>query len=302
VRGTRDGKLCALGYGLVSSANLDPIEKKPLYHFRPGSAIFSIGGWGCNLGCRFCQNWTISQEAPAADGRIQNPARVVDAARKAKSIGVAYTYNEPVVGFEFVMDCAAPARTAGLANVLVTNGYVNQEPARELLALVDAINLDIKSMDDAFYRAQCGGTLEPVLAFAVEAVRFRTHLEITNLVIPGLNDGIGVVRSLAKWIRANLGRGVPLHLSAYYPRYKCDAPATPPSSIERFRKACREELDYVYCGNVVTGEGHDTECPGCGNILVHREGYTTVVRGLKGLSCGSCGRLADLVTSGNASA
>lgn len=296
VRRAEEGKLLCAGYGHVSSASLDPVEKKPFYHFHPGRSIFSVGGWGCNLTCRFCQNWSISQGFAESIG-IQTPESVLSAARKTPSIGVAYTYNEPIVGFEFVMDCSLLVRAAGLLNVLVTNGYVNLEPAREILGVTDAVNLDIKSMDEEFYRNHCGGSLKEVLSFAEETVRAKTHLEITNLIIPGLNDAVDTVRSLATWIREHLGRGVPLHLSAYHPQYKCNAPATPFATMEMAYDVCRRELDYVYLGNVAGRMGQDTACPTCGTSLIQRSGYRVSVTGLRGSACASCGRNADLVIS-----
>ena len=236
VRTVSGGKLNAAGYGLVSSVALDPIEKKPLYHFHPGSAIFSIGGWGCNFACPFCQNWTISQQA-MLDSESMTPAGVV--ARAAGSVGIAYTYNEPLVGIEFVMDCAESARGAGLVNVLVTNGYIEPGPAAELLPLVDALNVDIKSMDEAFYRSQCRARLGPVLDFAVQARAAGAHLEITNLVIPGLNDRPMLIEKLATWIGANLGSETPLHLSAYRPQYRMKNPSTTAASPSTSQQTSR---------------------------------------------------------------
>ncbi len=249
VRGVREGELKALGYGKVSSAHLDPIEKKPLNDFFPGSMIYSIGGWGCNLSCAFCQNWSISQEFHD-ESRVYEPADIVDEAKASGSIGIAYTYNEPLISFEFVRDCAQLARSAGLVNVLVTNGYINTEPASELLSLVDALNIDIKSMDPEFYKTHCGGELNPVLDFAVQANAAGCHVEITNLVIPGLNDSDDLFVSLADWIYDNLGAEVPLHLSAYHPQYKMVVNRTPPETLLNARDLCEQRLKHVYLGNV----------------------------------------------------
>ena len=294
VRGVRDGRLTALGYGLVSSAGMDPIEKKPLYHFRPGSAIFSVGGWGCNFACAFCQNWTISQQL-VARREHHAPEEIVRSGATGGSVGVAYTYNEPLVGFEFVRDCSRLARDAGLANVLVTNGFIREAPAAELLALIDALNIDIKSMEDAFYREHCRGRLEPVLAFARQAVAARCHVEITNLLIPGLNDGDERVAQLARWVARELGAGTPLHLSAYHPQYKLERPSTPVDTLVRAFHVASEHLEYVYLGNVVSAEGRDTACPGCGGMLVRRRGYSTRVVGISSGACHQCGRAADFV-------
>jgi len=296
VRARRGGSLAAEGYGLVSSVNLDPIEKKPLYHFMPGEAILSIGGWGCNFACAFCQNWSISQRVENGGSRYA-PEEIVAAAPARGSRGIAYTYNEPLVNAEFVLDCAVRAAEAGLANVLVTNGYVLPEPASELLPLTDALNIDVKSMDDAFYRRHCRGGLQPVLDFAVQAAGAGCHVEITNLVIPGLNDDAQGLEALARWVAEHLGRGAPLHFSAYRPMYKMRAPATPADALERAREIGRRWLDYVYIGNVVSAEGRDTLCPGCGAVLVSRRGYAGEMRGVRNGVCAACGRAADVITS-----
>lgn len=290
---TAEGLLAA-GYGQISSAHVDPIEKKPLYHFHPGAAIFSIGGWGCNFGCVFCQNWSISQEARLRGAPVP-PERVVEEARSAGSRLVAYTYNEPLVGFEYVRDCSRLVRQAEGQNVLVTNGYVEEGPAAELLPLIDALNVDIKSIEDAFYRKQCRGTLEPVLRFCRQAVAAGCHVEITNLVIPTLNDAPGQVGRLAAWVAENLGVRTPLHLSAYHPDYRSGIEATPSDTLSRGRAEALRHLTYVYMGNVRLAEGQDTTCPGCGQLLVERRGYTTRIRGLEGSACARCGRQADFV-------
>jgi pyruvate formate lyase activating enzyme len=290
VRAVRNGALVAAGYGQVSSAHLDPIEKKPLYHFMPGRPIFSVGGWGCNFACSFCQNWTISQER-RLDGERVAPEAVVEAAGRNGSVGIAYTYNEPLINIEYVMDCARLVRAAGLANVLVTNGYVNPGPAAELLPLVDAINLDIKSLDDSFYREQCRGTLRPVLDFAVQSVRAGCHVEITNLLIPKLNDDDDQVRRLARWVASHLGKATPLHLSAYHPDYKLDLPSTPAATLARAFSVASAELTYVYLGNARTDQGRDTLCPGCGAVLVQRRGFEARAVGLSSAgACAACGR------------
>ena len=293
-RGVRNGSLEALYYGVVSSAGLDPVEKKPLYHFHPGGTILSIGGWGCNLGCEFCQNWTISQQA-GEGGKSFTPSHVAADAVKLESVGIAYTYNEPLVGYEFVRDCAVEVREAGLANVLVTNGFLERVPAEQILPLVDALNIDIKSMDDEFYRKTCHGRLDPVLRFSERAVRAGCHVEITNLVVPGLNDGEERFAKLAEWIRVNLGRKTPLHLSAYHPQYKMDREATPVDMLELAHGVCRQSLDYVYVGNVRTGSGQDTACPGCGAVLIARRGYHAEIRGIEHGACRGCRRAADVI-------
>jgi pyruvate formate lyase activating enzyme len=294
VRRLESGELKAVGYGLVSSAAMDPIEKKPLYHFCPGTMIFSVGGWGCNFACRFCQNWTISQRAEES-GRRYGPRDIVAAAQREGSSAIAYTYNEPLVGLEFVRDCAALAAEQGLANVLVTNGYVLPEAAAAVLPFVQALNLDIKSMDEGLYREQCHGSLKPVLDFACQARAAGCHVEITNLVIPGLNDDDSGFAALAAWMAEHLGAAAPLHLSAYRPEFRMQIPPTPAATLDRARGICRKHLQYVYVGNVVTGSGQNTECPGCSATLVARSGYATRVVGIRDGACARCGRRADLV-------
>ena len=293
-RVVRDGELLASCYGIISSAALDPVEKKPLYHFYPGRMIYSIGGWGCNFECSFCQNWTISQQVDR-EGRSYSPDRAVREAVRLKSIGIAYTYNEPLVGFEFVRDCAEEAKRAGLVNVLVTNGYVVEKPAAELIQFIDALNIDIKSMDDGFYRETCHGRLEPVLNFARQSSDAGCHVEITNLVIPGMNDETGNFEKLACWICDNLGRKTPLHLSAYRPEYKLRTGSTSTALLEKGHDICRRYLDYVYVGNVQTDTGQDTACPECSALLVKRRGYLTDVSGIENGKCTHCRRPADFV-------
>ena len=285
-------ELKAESYGRISSAGLDPMEKKPLYHFCPGRQVFSIGGWGCNFGCSFCQNWTISQQF-LQDEPERSPGDVVRLA--SGSVGMAYTYNEPIIGYEFVRDCAVLARREGFANVLVTNGYIRPSPAAELIPLMDAMNIDIKSMDEDFYRRQCRGTLQPVLDFAVQAVQGGCHVEITNLLIPGLNDTQDHVGRLARWMKDHLGPAVPLHLSAYRPMYKMKVEATSADIVRRARDVARRELLYVYVGNLPDSEGCDTACPGCGKLLIERRGYRTALRGIRDGQCAGCGRMTEIV-------
>jgi len=294
VRGVRDGRLKALGYGVISSAHIDPVEKKPLYHFHPGAPVYSIGGWGCNFGCVFCQNWSISQRMEY-HGTMHLPGELIPKAAETGCELIAYTYNEPLVGFEFVRDCCVLARERRLKNILVTNGYIDPVPAKELLPLVDALNVDIKSMSEDFYRRQCKGSLAPVLEFTRMARETGCHVEITNLVIPGLNDGDEAFETLARWIAGTLDERVPLHLSAYHPDYKASFPATPPSLLIRAATLCRRFLKYVYIGNVMLGEGQATICPGCGHPLIAREGYQIYAEGIRNGECRHCGRKADVI-------
>ncbi len=271
VRGVRDGEAVALGYGQVSARHLDPIEKKPLYHFYPGTRILSIGGWGCNFRCRYCQNCQIAQVVPEFDERqAVSPEEIVRAALACGSIGVAYTYNEPLIGYEFVCETACAVHEAGLVNVLVTNGYMNPEPATKLLRVIDAVNTDIKSFRDAFYREQCGGRVEPVLSFARQVAQAGVHQEITMLIIEGLHDLPDEVDALSQWMAEALGRNTVLHLTAYYPACQTTLPATSAKVLLEARAVALQRLPHVYIGNVPLREGTDTHCPNCGTLLIRR--------------------------------
>lgn len=284
VRQNRGGTLYALTYGRVAAVQLDPIEKKPLYHFHPGTQILSVGSIGCNFRCGFCQNWhLVLGEASLSPVEIPE---LVRAAGESGSIGIAYTYNEPLIGFEFVRDCAREFREAGMANVLVTNGFVSPAPLAELLPLVDAMNIDLKSMDPEFYRRICGGTLSPVLETIRTAAR-SVHIEITNLLVTGENDSEEAVRKVVDFVAAT-DPEIPLHLSRYFPQHRFTAPPTPPAQLEAAYGIARERLPYVYVGNFHLAGSEDTRCPGCGAVAVRRLGYRTSVTGLAGNRCASC--------------
>lgn len=285
-RVNHDGTLYSEIYARVTSVALDPIEKKPLYHFHPGSTIYSMGTVGCNFACQFCQNWQISQVE--ADTEELPPAVAVEQAIGAGSVGIAYTYNEPSIWIEYVLDTAKLAHARGLKNVLVTNGYISPEPLRDVLNYIDALNIDIKSMEDEFYQKLCKARLQPVLD-ATKLANERALVEVTNLVIPGWNDKDEHFARLRDWIAAELGPDTPTHLSAYFPRYKLKAPPTPVSTLQRAYEVCREKLHFVYLGNVGGRTGADTLCKNCGSTLVRRVGYSTEVVGLRGGKCSNCG-------------
>lgn len=277
VRKNVGGTLQATTYSEVTSVCLDPIEKKPLYHFHPGTNILSIGTNGCSFACPFCQNWEISQSRCPTS--TLTPEQLVPMAQKHDSIGVAYTYNEPLVWFEYLIDAMPKVREKQLKNVLVTNGYINPEPLERLLAYVDAMNIDIKSIEESFYKKLCKAKLQPVLDTCVRA-RKTCHIEITNLVIPEENDREANFEVLGKWMADNLGDDTPLHLSAYYPRYRFKAPPTPVGTLQRAWEITSKYLKYVYLGNVYTKEGRDSACSSCGAVLVERLGYSIRVAGL----------------------
>lgn len=287
VRRNDAGVLYAEGYGVLSSSHVDPIEKKPLYHFCPGTDIFSIGGWGCNLRCSFCQNWSISQKFSSGH-KVYAPVDVVDAALASGAGAIAYTYNEPLISMEFVLDCAILAKGRGLKNVAVTNGYVCERAGRDAVQALDAFNVDVKGMADDFYSRNCGGKLAPILQFCRMIRQEGKHLELTNLVIPDENDSETDIEALVQWVADALGRDVPLHFSAYRPEYKMERPPTESSSLNRAYEIARKHLDYVYLGNVITQRGQDSFCPQCNECLIERSGYKTRIVGVRDGCCSQC--------------
>jgi pyruvate formate lyase activating enzyme len=287
VRRNLGGVLRSLNYGRVSSVNMDPIEKKPLFHFHPGSMILSLGTIGCNLACAFCQNWTISQSDPGT--RRMSPAEAVRLAQShPDNLGIAYTYNEPFIWYEFVLETAEAARSAGQKNVLVTNGYVEEEPLRRLLPFIDAMNVDIKSVRDAFYRELCRGRAEPPRRTVEIAKQAGCLVEITNLVIPNWNDSEEDLKALVEWA-AGVDVDMPLHFSRYHPDYKFSEPPTPAETLTRARALAEEKLHYVYLGNLWGGEGEDTRCHHCGKVVVERRGFSVGRVSVAGGKCGFCG-------------
>ena len=259
---------------------MDPIEKKPLYHFRPGTEVLSIGFAGCNLNCPFCQNWHISQNTDIS-GRNYSPTEIIAAAKQSSARSLAYTYSEPLVHIEFLLDCMKEAREAGIANVLVSNGCVNSEAAEEILKLTDAANIDLKSFSPETYKSTLGGDLEAVLGFIRMAAEKKVHLEITTLIVPGLNDSKAELDKCADFI-AGLetgGNAIPWHLSAYHPDWKWKTPPTSPALINETALRARKRLPYVYSGNIA-GEKNETSCPHCGKTLVDRRGYRVDTSGL----------------------
>jgi len=300
VRENRAGTLVTLNYGVACSAHLDPIEKKPLYHFFPGSQIVSIGTYGCNLSCPWCQNYSISKEFSISALRPNlTPAALLAAVDEhargglRAMCGVAYTYNEPTVWFEFVMACAPLVRARGLKNVLVTNGFISPAPLQELLQYVDALNIDLKAFDDDFYRRHCHARLAPVLQTIRAAVQ-HAHVELTTLIIPTLNDAPEQFVAMREWIIDTIGADVPVHLSRYTPMYQCSLPPTPHATLERAAHILREKLHFVYLGNI--GDAQKTICVQCGACLIVRHGYTTELPSLTSDSrCAQCGAAAPIV-------
>lgn len=285
VRTNIGGKLYTANYAACTACALDPIEKKPLYHFYPGSSILSIGTWGCNFACQFCQNWQIAQAEPQEAELF--PAQAVAAAKQAGSgnIGIAYTYSEPSVWYEYVLETACLARQAGLKNVVVTNGFINPEPLTQLLPFIDAMNIDVKAFSQKFYRTICAGSLAEVQRTVELAVK-HCHVEITTLVVPGLNDDLRELEALAKWI-SSMDRNIPLHFSRYFPQYKLNAPPTPLATLAVARDKARQYLNYVYLGNAGSS-GSDTLCPACGAQVISR-GASVAIHLTVAKTCQACG-------------
>lgn len=295
VRQNEQGRLVSLNFGCCTSVALDPVEKKPLYHFHPGATVYSLGTKGCNFGCRFCQNWQISLGEPEMV-RI-TPEKVVDIALRyslsRNCVGIAYTYSEPVVWYEFVMETARLARRQGLKNILVTNGFIEEAALADLLPMIDAMNIDIKGFTDEFYLKVCRGKREPVLRTA-EKVKSCCHLELTTLLVNGLNDSETEIGRLTDWIAGSLGPDIPLHLSRYFPNHELDLAPTPVSTLIRAREIARQKLNYVYLGNVST-DGNDTFCPRCGALLIERQGWFTRTAELDAGNCARCGFKTNIV-------
>ena len=292
VRLNQKGILYSENYGRLTSLNTDPIEKKPLYHFYPGSSIFSVGSAGCNLHCRFCQNFEISQSGVGdlLPDTFTSAEIVETALRKKENIGIAYTYNEPTVFFEFMLETALAAKEKGLKNVMVSNGFINPDPLAMLADVIDAFNIDLKSFSEPFYKNVVGGKLQPVL----ENLKFirgrKKHLEVTHLVVTGLNDQITDFGEMIRWIKSELGQDTVLHISRYFPRYRHNSPPTPELKLQEFYDAAKEELRFVYMGNIGGITGHDTVCPVCGKTVIFRQGYAINASMLDGKgACRSCG-------------
>lgn len=277
VRAAENGRLCLTTYGRSSGFCIDPIEKKPLHHYYPGTSILSFGTAGCNLACKFCQNWDISKSRETdtlADEA--SPARIARAAKAMGCRSVAFTYNDPVIFLEYAIDVAKACHELGIRTVAVTAGYICEDPRKEFFAHMDAVNVDLKAFTDRFYRELCAGDLQSVLDTLVYIKKeTRVWLEITTLIIPGENDSDGEIDALSRWVAEKLGPEVPLHFSAFHPDWRMlNSPPTPPSVLKRARSiAVRNGLRYVYTGNVHDEEGGSTYCHTCGERLIGRDWY-----------------------------
>ncbi|MDQ7822405.1 MAG: AmmeMemoRadiSam system radical SAM enzyme [Candidatus Eremiobacteraeota bacterium] len=300
VRLNKEGTLYSLIGDRCASVNLDPIEKKPLYHFHPGSRILSFGTFGCNFSCEFCQNWTLSHpdkkyltcEGIERATDLVTPESALEIALRTKdkgNIGISFTYNEPSIWFEFVLETSRLLRSHGLKSVLVSNGSLNEGPLDELLPYIDAANIDIKSINPSFYRKYCKAELEPVLAYCRKA-KDHMLLEITNLLITSLNDSREDLEGLVNWVHDHLGEETPIHFSRYHPDFKMDLPGTPMESIEMAHEIAGRKLKYVYAGNIPFNPWNDTLCPSCRKTVIKREGMGVSSCSLSdGGACGFCG-------------
>ncbi|MBS3167003.1 AmmeMemoRadiSam system radical SAM enzyme [Candidatus Woesearchaeota archaeon] len=294
VRKNVKGKLYSLVYNRPCAIQLDPIEKKPLFHFKPGSKVLSIGTLGCNLKCLNCQNFQISQiKAEELDIHEVKSEKIVEMAKLNKA-GIAFTYTEPTIFYEYMYDCAKLAKREGIFTVIISNGYINEAPLKKLLKYIDAANIDLKSFEDIFYKSNCSGRIAPVLKTLQIIKESNIWLEITNLLIPGKNDSITEIEKMCSWIKENLGENIPLHFSAFHPDYKLiTLRPTPLRTLESVKKIAEKYLKYVYLGNLSLKGAEDTICPNCKEVLVEREGFNVKKNNIKELKCVKCGFKLD---------
>jgi len=293
VRKNTGNKIELTTYNVLSAYSVDPVEKKPLYHFFPGSNILSIGSYGCNMRCDFCQNYNISQNIPESIVPGATINRIIkDALSTDNNIGIAFTYNEPSIWFEYIRDVSKIANKEGLFTVLVSNGYVNSEPLEEIIKFIDAFNIDLKAFNNTFYRKLAGAELEPVKSSLKQIADSEKHLEVTTLIIPGQNDDEKEMALQTEWMAEELGPDTPFHLSRYFPTYKRDNPPTPEDSLKKLFEIASKNLNYVYMGNTSSHEGQNTSCPICGTVVTTRLGYKTRVVNIDSEGkCNTCGTL-----------
>jgi len=292
VRENRDGTLYVLSYGKLVAIHIDPIEKKPLFHFLPSSTAFSIATAGCNLRCKFCQNWEISQRKPEeVNYSYIEPTDLVKKVKESGSPTIAYTYTEPTVFYEYMLEVAKLAKKEGYRNIMHSCGYINEEPLRELMKYLDAANIDLKGFSEDYYSKLSEATLEPVLNTLKLLKKGGVHLEITNLLLPGFNDDPDTVTKMCLWIKENLGPDTPLHFSRFFPMYKLlSLNPTPLESLERARKIALDSgLKYVYIGNMAGHPAENTYCPKCKQLLIERRGYFILQNNIQDGKCKYCG-------------
>jgi len=298
VRKNENGRLFSLIYGSCSSIAVDPIEKKPLYHFYPGTKALSLGTVGCNFKCKHCQNFGISTAGPDFSYMKEiTPEMTVDLARQYSCQGIAYTYNEPTIWHEFNFDSAKLAKKNDLYTTYVTNGYISEEPLLELSSVLDAMNIDVKAFTNDFYKKVCKARLKPVLDTCVLAKELGIHIELTYLVIPSYNDSFGEVEEFCKWVVEKLGKDIPIHFSRFHPNHNLtNVPRTPMETMLKVYEIGKKVgILYCYLGNVPAGDYENTICPKCGNICVERNGFFVKNSGLKGNKCSKCGFSLSLI-------
>jgi pyruvate formate lyase activating enzyme len=293
VRKNCGGVLIAVNYGEISSIAVDPIEKKPLFHYYPGSYILSVGTYGCNFDCLFCQNYSIAHNNPNV--YYLDPQSLVAVAAKAQkkgSIGVAFTYNEPSIWYEYIIDAAPLLKEKGYKVVLVSNGFLEEKPLKTLRPFIDAVNIDVKAFSEDFYRKICRGSLRPVLR-TVEELSGKVHIEVTTLLIPGKNDSCNEIQELCRWL-SGIDINIPLHINRYYPSYNMqDIPPTPTATLYNAQEIACRYLNFVYIGNL--GKENNTYCPDCSNILIERNSFKVDPGGIKSGKCNRCGRVIDFI-------
>lgn len=292
VRENRGGTYYTLVHSRPCSAHIDPIEKKPLFHFLPGSLAFSIATVGCNVECVFCQNWEISQMRPEqARNYDMPPHKIAEIAGSRNCASIAYTYTEPVIFQEYMYDCAVEGRQRNVRSVMISNGYINEKPMLELCDVLDAVKVDLKAFTQKFYSELVSGELQPVLDNLVLLAKKKMWLEIVYLVIPTKNDDKGELREMCQWIARDLNPDVPVHFSRFYPQYRLkNLSPTPPRTLRTAREiALSEGLRYVYIGNLPGDEGENTFCPGCNQLVIQRVGYQILKNNLKNGACSKCG-------------
>ncbi|TAN36025.1 MAG: AmmeMemoRadiSam system radical SAM enzyme [Verrucomicrobia bacterium] len=292
VRVNLDGKLTALTYGYPCSLHIDPMEKKPVFHFLPGTPTLSLATVGCNLHCKNCQNWEISQRNPEdVEAMELPPAKIVELARQNGCPSISYTYTDPIIFYEYVLDTAMAARVAGLKNILITAGYINPDPARELFRVTDVARIDLKAMSEDFYRDVCEATLQPVLDTILLAKEMALEVEIVHLIVTTLNDGDADLKKLCDWVVKNVGRDVPLHFSRFSPQHKlAHLPPTPIETLHRARDIAQAAGSYyVYLGNILEEDAAHTQCPKCKKVLVRRTGFSVLENRVRAGKCPDCG-------------
>ena len=292
VRENRAGRLYSMVYGNPCAVHVDPIEKKPFYHFLPTAAAFSLATAGCNLRCLYCQNWDISQVPPEETVNIDlPPEKAVSIAQQNNAPVIAFTYSEPTVFYEYMHETAQLARAAGLYNVVVSAGFIDLQPLQDLCKVVDAIKIDLKGYDEGFYQQVCQAKLKPVLETIKTIFKSGVHLEIVNLVVPTMNDSMEQLRALSKWLAQDISPDVPLHFSRFYPQYKlANLPPTPVETLDKARQTALEEgMRFVYIGNVPGHPGDNTYCPNCGRAIITRQGFSVLEVLMKNGNCEYCG-------------